>query len=112
MRIDVDRQAVLCGLAHDGVQVVEILVVILTRPGVLDRFPGDDKAQKTQPPGSQPAEVLIRPGERKRPPDKGQVAMLAQVLPDLGCAVRYRRDLRASPQIHAAQKQRTTHVIF
>ncbi|MNN39964.1 hypothetical protein D3C81_1540210 [compost metagenome] len=40
MEVDEDRQAVIVRLGADGGQVVEIVLIILARPGVLDCLPG------------------------------------------------------------------------
>ena len=71
VRIDEEADAVLAGLGYDGLEVVEVGLVVEPRAVVLHGLPGGEEAQKGEAPAREPREVLVGLLEGEGPADEG-----------------------------------------
>src|SRR4030042_4030837 len=84
VRVDEQTEAVGTGFLHHLDDIVEIHLIIDAGSGMLDGFPGDQKAQEVKAPFTQAPQVLVCLLQWKGAPNEGDMAGVGETLPDIG----------------------------
>ena len=106
MGIDEQAEAVFARPAHHLVQVVQVLQVVESWPGMLDRLPGDQQAQESESPGPKPRQVLVGFCQRKGASHERDVAVVKKALAHVRRTMGPKGHLAAAPQVDPPQDQR------
>ena len=112
VRIDQHRKAILVRLVDDGVDIVQVCLIVDAGSGVLDGLPGHQETQAGQTPLPQAREMLIRLLQGKRPSDKRDGSVLKESLAHVCSAVGTTRYFRATAEIDPAQYQCSPVFVF
>src|ERR1700676_4888964 len=77
---------------------------------MLDRLPRRQQADAVESPRSQPREMFVSLGERKRTPDERDLTMIGKVAREVGAAIGI-RNFAIAAEVDAAKNDATSRIV-